>query len=261
MARPTGASFLAGSHKCEDKTLKQSIGQFKYLTFDVVGTLIDFEGGLKACLAEIAAEAGGAVDGEQALSLYRATRYSADAGLFPDDLVRVYADIAPKLGLPAGHAFGERLRDSAKIWKGFPDSAAALARLAKRYKLVAMTNARRWALDHFERELGMPFYATFTVDDTATEKPDPAFFQQVFDFIVRDGGSKSDILHVAQSQYHDIGISRQLGLTNCWIERRHAQQGYGGTIEPAEFTPPDFHFHTLAQLADAVDVETRRAAS
>jgi putative hydrolase of the HAD superfamily len=239
----------------EEATLKTKLGQFKYLTFDVVGTLIDFEGGLTASLAEIAAEADRSVDGEQALSLYRAARYSADADLFPDDLVRVYAEIAPQLGLPVGIAFGERFRDSAKTWKAFPDSTAALARLAKRYRLIAMTNARRWALDHFERKLGMPFFATFTVDDTGTEKPDPAFFQQVIDFVAHDGGSKASILHVAQSQYHDIGVSRQLGLTNCWIERRHAQPGYGGTVEPSEFTEPDFHFHSLAELADAVDLE------
>jgi putative hydrolase of the HAD superfamily len=231
---------------------KIDLAQFRYLTFDVVGTLIDFEGGIVASLGEIAAEAGGVIDGEHALSLYRTARYAADADRFPDDLVRVYDVIAPQLGLPRGTAFGERFRDSAARWKAFPDSASALARLATRYKLVAMTNARRWALDHFERELGSPFYATFTVDDTGTEKPDPAFFTQVFEYVERDGGAKSEILHVAQSQYHDIGISRRLGIANCWIERRHAQQGYGGTIEPAEFTRPDFHFHSMAELADAV---------
>jgi hypothetical protein len=70
--------------------VSKSLPEFRYMTFDVVGTLIDFEGGIKACLAEIAAEAGSTVDGEQALGLYRAARYSEDAGLFPDDLVRVY---------------------------------------------------------------------------------------------------------------------------------------------------------------------------
>ncbi|MEG4644329.1 hypothetical protein VB636_16385, partial [Paracoccus sp. APAP_BH8] len=40
---------------------------------------------------------------------------------------------------------------------------------------------------------------------------------------------------VSQVLYHDIGISRALGMTNAWIQRRHAQKGYGGTIEPAEF--------------------------
>ena len=225
---------------------------FKYMTFDVVGTLIDFEGGITTCLSEIAAEAGVSIDGEEALTLYRQARYMPDADLFPDDLVRVYMVIAPRLGLPTEEKHGLRLRDSASTWKGFPDSAAALADLAKSHKLIAMTNARRWALDHFEKQLGSPFFATFTVDDTGTEKPDPAFFQKVFEFVASRGDTKDDILHVAQSQYHDIGVSRALGLTNCWIERRHAQQGYGGTIEPERTTVPDYHFTSMAAFAAAV---------
>ncbi len=222
------------------------------MSFDVVGTLIDFEGGLTACLQEIAAEANVAIDSEEALSLYRAARYSGDADLFPDDLVRVYLVIAPKLGLPAEEAYGIRLRDSAKTWKAFPDSAPAMAELAKNYRLIAMTNARRWAFEYFAAELGNPFHAAFTADDTGTEKPDPAFFQKVFDFVGKSDADKNDILHVAQSQYHDIGVSRDLGMTNCWIERRYAQKGYGGTIEPAQFTKPDYHFTSMAGLAEAV---------
>jgi putative hydrolase of the HAD superfamily len=231
----------------------KNLSDFKYMTFDVVGTLIDFEAGLKASLAEIGKSAGVDVDGEEALALYRQARYSGDADLFPDDLVRVYLAIAPKLSLPAERAHGEKLRDDARRWKAFPDSARALARLGKRYRLIAMTNARRWAFDHFAKELGNPFYASFTADDTGTEKPDPAFFQKVFAFVESEGHSKDDILHVAQSQYHDIGISRRLGMTNCWIERRHGQKGYGGTIEPSEFTQPDYHFTSMAALSDAVE--------
>ncbi|MBO9135114.1 HAD-IA family hydrolase [Rhizobium sp. B230/85] len=233
--------------------MEKAFGSFKYLTFDVVGTLIDFEGGLVGCLQEIAAENGKSVDGETALSLYRNARYMPDVGLFPDDLVRVYIVIAPALGLPADARYGERLRDSAKSWKAFPDSADAMARLAKRFKLIAMTNAQRWAFECFSQALGNPFYKGFTADDTGTEKPDPAFFEHVLAFVASEGGSRADILHVAQSQYHDIGISRQLGIANCWIERRHAQKGYGGTIEPAAFTKPDFHFTSMAALADAVE--------
>ncbi len=93
---------------------------FTYLTFDVVGTLIDFEAGIKGCLAEIAAEAGTSVDGEAALSLYREARYTKDADLFPDDLVRVYSVIAPKLGLPTGTEHGERLRIRRRAGPGSP---------------------------------------------------------------------------------------------------------------------------------------------
>jgi putative hydrolase of the HAD superfamily len=233
--------------------LAKAFQDFKYLTFDVVGTLIDFEGGLKDCLSQIGAEVGVTVDGEAALALYRKARYAPDVGLFPDDLVRVYLQIAPDLNLPSEQRYGERLRNSAKSWKGFADSTDALARLATRYRLIAMTNAQRWAFEYFSMELGSPFYASFTADDTGTEKPDPAFFEKVFAFVESEGNGRGDILHVAQSQYHDIAVSRKLGLTNCWIERRHAQKGYGGTIEPESFTKPDFHFTSMAGLADAVE--------
>lgn len=233
--------------------MPKSLKSFRYLTFDVVGTLIDFEAGLTGCLGAIAAEADVAFDGEAALALYRAARYEPEALRFPDDLARVYGRIAPALGLPEDPANGVRLRESARTWKAFPDSAVALARLATRYRLIAMTNAQRWAYACFAEELGRPFHAGFTTDDTGTEKPDPAFFETVFAFVEAEGGSRADILHVAQSQYHDIGVSRALGMTNCWIERRHAQPGWGGTIAPADFTEPDYHFHSMAELADAVD--------
>lgn len=229
----------------------KELGRFKYMTFDVVGTLIDFEGGLEQSLIEIGQQYGIAVDGEQALSLYRAARDDKDAGLFPDDLVRVYLQIAPALGLPAEQSLGEKLRNDVSRWRAFPDSVGALADLSNNYKLIAMTNAQRWAFEHFSKELGNPFYKAFTVDDTGCEKPDPAFFEVVFAFVKSEGNTPDDILHVAQSQYHDIGISKELGLTNCWIERRHDQKGYGGTIEPETFTAPDYHFTSMAALSDA----------
>ncbi len=227
------------------------LSQFKYMSFDVVGTLIDFESGLTGALAAIAAENGVAFAPERALDLYRAARYMPGVGHFPDDLVRVYQVIAPELGLPADDAHARRLRDAVPGWQPFADAAAAMAKLKGQYRLIAMTNAQRWAFEHFSAALGHPFHAAFTVDDTGTEKPDPAFFHQVFAFVEGEGASKDDILHVAQSQYHDIGVSRDLGMTNCWIQRRHAQKGYGGTIAPAEFTTPDYHFTSMAELAAA----------
>lgn len=232
---------------------KQVLSDFKVMTFDVVGTLIDFENGITDCLCEIGTEVGVSVDREAALAVYRKGRYAKDAKRFPDDLSRIYFDIARAAGLPESQELGLRLMNSAKHWAGFGDSADALARLAKRYRLVAMTNAQRWAFEYFQTTLGLPFWKGFTTDDTGTEKPDPAFFEYVFTDLAKDGITKGDILHVAQSQYHDIGISRSLGLTNCWIERRHAQPGYGGTLEPKTLTTPDFHFTSMAELADAVE--------
>jgi len=235
------------------ETAVKPMTAFRYVTFDVVGTLIDFEGAIKKGLAEIAQKEGVDLDGEAALAIYRDARYEPGAGLFPDDLGRCYSRIAEAFGLPDTEAYRQHMIDTVGEAEPFADSAEAMAKLKTHYKLIAMTNARRWAFDKYAAKLGQPFWAGFTTDDTGCEKPDPAYFHQVLAYVAKDGGSKDDILHTAQSQYHDIGISRELGMTNAWIQRRHAQKGYGGTIEPKQFTKPDYHFHALIELADAAD--------
>lgn len=235
------------------RTDVKPLSAFAYVTFDVVGTLIDFEGAIKEGLAEIAAREGIDIDGEAALSVYRDARYEPGAKLFPDDLGRCYGRIAEAFGLPDTEEYRTLMIERVGDAKPFSDSAEAMARLKARYKLIAMTNARRWAFEKYAEKLGQPFWASFTTDDTGCEKPDPAYFHQVFDFVGKDGGTKADILHTAQSQHHDIGISREMGMTNAWIQRRHGQTGYGGTIEPRSFTEPDYHFHALIELALAAD--------
>lgn len=221
----------------------------RVFTFDVVGTLIDFERGMLSYLREAC---GGALDADAALAAYRAARASREAGPFPDDLERVYAEIAPRLGLPLDDRIGAGFAESSRDWSAFPDSVDALRRLRQRCRLVAMTNARRWAFDAMAHTLGDPFDDSITADEALCEKPDPRFFAFARGRLSRDGHGLHDILHVAQSQYHDIGVARQLGYTVCWIERRRGMKDSGGTLEAAR-TEPHHHFATLAELADAFD--------
>ena len=224
----------------------------KVLSFDVVGTLIDFEAGilryLRGAMQETAKH-----DDETLLAAYRTRRSSKSSGRFPDDLVRVYREMAPGLGLPESQSIAEEFRDSIREWPAFADSVAALRRLKQRYKLVAMTNTQRWAVGYLENTLGNPFDDSVTVDEALCDKPDPCFFAFTRGRLSRDGHGLHDTLHVAQSQYHDIGIARRLGYTVCWIERRKGLPGFGGTQEVSQLTKPDYHFSTLAELADAAD--------
>jgi putative hydrolase of the HAD superfamily len=224
--------------------------RFKALTFDVVGTLIDFELGMIAYLGTLPGAAS--LDDDRILDVYRLHRGDHPAKWFPDDLVRVYSRIASELGLPQTDAAAEGFRGSIRNWPAFPDTVEALGRLGTRYKLVAMTNAQRWALDHMERNLGHPFHDSLSVDDARCEKPDPVYFGFVRGRLSRDGILLEDILHVAQSQYNDIGVAKRLGYATCWIERRKGRKGSGGTLS-ADRTEPDLHFTTLKELADAVD--------
>ncbi|WP_131113704.1 HAD-IA family hydrolase [Lichenihabitans psoromatis] len=229
-----------------------SLRDFKLLTFDVVGTLIDFEKGVLDYFRAVSGKSAAEVSDDAIFASYKTGRdrnYSRSSEV----MRHVYSHVAAELGFPNETQHAEGFQTAVLQWPAFADSADALQRLRRRFRLVAMTNADRVALSCYAQTLSDPFDDTVCCDDTGVAKPDPSFFafnrgrQSAFGYKFRD------ILHVAQSQYHDIGIARQLGYTVCWIERRQGQDGYGGTPAPQTFTKPDYHFATLAQLADAVD--------
>lgn len=222
---------------------------FKVMTFDVVGTLIDFEGGMLAYLRKSGA-APTDVSDAAILDAYRASRTAGKTLRYPDDLERCYFDLVRDVRLKGDTRLARGFRDSAEFWPAFPDSVEALKRLSSKYRLVAMTNAQRWALDHFARTLHNPFWDSVSVDEALCEKPDPNFFGFARGRISRSGFTRNEILHVAQSQYHDVGVARALGYATCWIERRKGLVGFGGTIAVEKLTIPDFHFATLGELAE-----------
>ena len=151
-------------------------------------------------------------------------------------------------------AAAEQFQMAVFRWPAFADAPEALQRLRRHFKLVTMTNAQRWALEHFDATLGHPFDLLLSCDDALCEKPDPRYFAYARGrYEGAWGYTQPQNLHVAQSQYHDIGIARRLGLATCWIERRAGQKGFGGTIAVEEITQPDYHYRTLAELADAVE--------
>jgi putative hydrolase of the HAD superfamily len=230
------------------------ITDFKVLTFDVVGTLIDFETGVLTATRGLGGEKAKHLTDDAIYGPYLRGRdiyYGRSSYAMKD----VYLHMAKELGLDSS----ERVADSFQLamlrHPAFEDSIEALQRLRKNFRLVAMTNADRTAFSACSETLGNPFHDSVTCDETGCAKPDPNFFafnkgrQSAF------GYKQSEILHVAQSQYHDIGIAKKLGYTTCWIERRQGQTGFGGTPVPEKVETPDFHFATLAQLADAIDAE------
>ena len=120
---------------------------FKVLTFDVVGTLIDFERGMLDYLRSVAP--ADAVGDDDFLAAYRKARKMSGTLAYPDDLERVLAcdRAGPR---PARQCGGSpRVSRFGRDWPAFPDSAEALRRLRGRFKLVTMTNAQNWALAHF----------------------------------------------------------------------------------------------------------------
>jgi len=60
---------------------------------------------------------------------------------------------------------------------------------------------------------------------------------------------------VAQSLFHDHAPAKAAGLPTVWINRRHAQPGWGATPNPQAPVTPDWEYPSMAAFADAVDAE------
>ncbi len=229
----------------------KDLTRFTTLTFDVVGTLIDFEAGI---LNWFRPRVGEVPDNEilehfaQAEDRLQRSRPTLP---FTQMLPLIYPDMARALSLSADEVQAQSFRDSIADWPAFDDSVEALAYLGKHCRLVAATNADNWALDHMSRTLGEPFDDRVTAEDVGVNKPDPQVFAYLLGRLSAAGVARADVLHTAQSQYHDIVPAKRLGLATAWIERRQGQAGYGATPAPAEAAEPDFHFASLAELAAA----------
>jgi putative hydrolase of the HAD superfamily len=231
-----------------------SFRDFKVVTFDVVGTLIDFESGILRAVRHISGKTPAELSDDRILESYKRGR-DAHYERSSEVMGLVYLHLAKELGIPADSGAAEAFQMEALRWPAFPDSVAALKRLRARFRLVAMTNADRSAFSFYSHTLGNPFHDSVTADEARCAKPDPQFFAFNRGRQSAVGYKMEEILHVAQSQYHDIGIAKSLGYKTCWIERRQGQKGFGGTPAVAALTQPDFHFSTLKALADAVDAE------
>ncbi|WP_406807055.1 HAD-IA family hydrolase [Burkholderia semiarida] len=227
---------------------------FKVLTFDVVGTLIDFERGVLTSVRRLGGPAAKDLSDVQIFEPYMRGR-AAFPGRSSREMANVYLSLARELGLPDDTQSAAAFQRDVLDWPAFPDSVEALRRLRKHFRLVAMTNADRVALSAYAHTLGDPFDDTVCCDETGVAKPDPQFFAYNRGRQAAFGFKFHEILHTAQSQYHDIGIATELGYATCWIERRRGQEGFGGTPSPAKVTAPTFCYSTLAALADAVEVE------
>jgi FMN phosphatase YigB (HAD superfamily) len=74
----------------------------------------------------------------------------------------------------------------------------------------------------------------------------------VFDYVLEKLASfhagKSDILHTAQSQYHDIVPAMNAGFSTMWIERRQSKDSVGATPEPNQLVEPTYHANSMSDF-------------
>ena len=235
------------------------LADFRVLTFDCYGTLIDWESGIYTALQPLLQKSkqatGQILSRDAALETFArhesAQEEATPAMIYSELLATVHRRLARAWDLTVEEADHARFGASVPDWPAFPDSADALAYLKQHYQLVILSNVDRASFAASNRRLGVAFDAVFTAQDIGSYKPNPRNFEYLLEHLGQRGIARTDILHTAQSLFHDHAPAKRFGLASAWIDRRHDQQGWGATMAPPDSAAYDFRFPTLAAMAEA----------
>jgi 2-haloalkanoic acid dehalogenase type II len=231
---------------------------FNTLTFDCYGTLIDWERGILAELRPWVDRHGREdLDDNVLLETFGTTEAACEAEtpakLYPQILEEAHRRLAVLWGIKASSEETLSFGQSVGRWPAFADSATSLQYLKRYFKLVILSNVDRASFARSNEKLLVEFDRIITAQDVGSYKPSLANFEcALADLGKAFATGKRDILHTAQSIFHDIVPARAIGLRTMWINRRKAVGGWGATPAPraaAAATQPDFE---VASMADFV---------
>jgi len=231
------------------------LDDFKVLTFDCYGTLIDWESGMAEALQPLVAKAHRKLSRDEILEAHARheslQQLTTPAKRYSELLAVVHKRLAEEWGISStwdeSLAYGRSIKD----WPPFADSVAALAYLKRHYQLVILSNVDNESFALSNRKLGVAFDAVFTAEDIGSYKPSPRNFEYMLEKLRQRGFEKSQILHTAESLFHDHTSANDFGLATCWIHRRHAEGGFGATMNPGTTPHIDFRFTSMEGLVKA----------
>jgi 2-haloalkanoic acid dehalogenase type II len=242
------------------------LSDFSVLTFDCYGTLIDWESGIWSALEPLRARVGAAAamglaraavgltqeDALQAFARLEARQQDRTPGMaYRDVLAAVHGQLVAEWGVAADAAEDAAFGGSIGDWPAFPDTAEALEYLKHHFRLVVLSNVDRAGFAATQPWLGVAFDAVYTAQEIGSYKPDIRNFRYLFERIGELGCRREQVLHVAQSLFHDHVPANALGLASAWIDRRGGA-GAGGATAPVDGGVRwDFRFGSLGELAEA----------
>lgn len=243
--------------------MTKKLTDYAALTFDCYGTLIDWESGIWDALQPLLmANREDGVSRDAALRLFAEVESAQQAAtpgrVYPEILRHVHITMAERLNLVTTEEMDVTFGASVPHWPAFPDSADALRMLQHHFKLVILSNVHRDGFAGSNRKLGVHFDAVYTAQDIGSYKPAPANFDHMLTHLKNDlNVAPGDILHTAQSLFHDHVPATKAGLATAWIDRQRLADGgsTGATAEVAERPEVDFRFLTMGAMAQAVAAE------
>lgn len=240
--------------------------QVKALSFDIYGTLIDWENGIAQSARATALGPYLPKDHKQFLldiERFDTTVQKEHPSMRQSDVIaeglRRYAK---ELKVVEDNKLTQHQVDEAckeygtriPTYPAFSDTVEAMQRLAKHFKLMPLSNVDRQS---FGQSLagplkGVHFDAIYVAEDIGSYKPDLKNFHYLLEHVKSDFGLEKDQLcHVAQSLFHDHRPAKQMGIQSVWVDRKGFMGGLGRSKD--ENFGYKLKVDSLGELADIVE--------
>jgi 2-haloacid dehalogenase len=246
----TSSSSSASSAKSIAK-----LTDFKALTFDCYGTLVDWESGMIEALKPLTSKTSRTLMRDEILEAHArhesSQQVQTPAKVYRDLLATVYRRLGEEWGLPTGWSDCVAYGRSVRNWPVFADTVASLHYLKRHYKLAILSNVDNESFSFSNEKLGVDFDAVYTAEDCGSYKPSARNFEYMLAKLKTIGIEKHQILHTAESLFHDHATANEQGLASCWIHRRHGQESSGATITLSQAPRYDFRFESLGDFVKA----------
>ena len=232
--------------------MKSSLSGIKAISFDVDGTLWDFEDalarGLEAAMREVRLIDPEGTEGltvdhlDQAWMVERDRQWGTITDLVKlrhDAMRRAFAGIdTPDKDL-ANRATDAYLEERNRNSRPFADVVPGLEALHGMYTLGTLTNGSMRP-----ERLGLEKYFDFivmSVEHGGIEKPDP----RIFEVAVREARCEPhELLHVGDHIEYDVRGANDAGVRSVWLNRTGESSSSG--------VRPDLEVTSLSELADAL---------
>ena len=213
----------------------------RWATFDCYGTLVDWNGGIRAELEELF----GVRRADELLTRYHELEPKIQAAKpgssYREVLTITLERLAAETGLTVPEGETSALARSLPSWPVFEDVRPGLTEARRRgWFLAILSNTDRDLIDDSIEALGVPFETSIVASEIGSYKPAHRHWEVFYE---QTGADPARHVHVAQSVYHDIAPAAELGIPTIWINR----QGESSDARPARTLTG------LAGLADALD--------
>jgi 2-haloacid dehalogenase/putative hydrolase of the HAD superfamily len=217
-----------------------------FVTFDVYGTLIDWETGAVDAFTREATRDGFTIERDELVPLFHEVQQRIQAGsyeLYAEVLRRTAVEIAKELGWPLEPSRSGFLPDSVQRWPPFKETNSVLQKIAKKHKIGLISNIDDKLLGQTRRHIPLDFDLVVTAQQVRSYKPDPAHFTEC----ERRIGGKKGWVHVAASYYHDVEPCVKKKIPVIWVNRT-------GQVLEAGQKKPDAEVKNLREAAKLIGI-------